>query len=120
MGVGGGGLFLLYLSDVLGLPRESAVFLNLVFFLSALLASAVMHLRKGRLSLPFLGLILLLGVPGAFLGRRLATLASPRLLRVLLALLLVGSGLFTLLSRKKQKDAPSALDKSEKKGYNDV
>ena len=35
-------------------------------------------------------------------------------------LLLVGSGLFTLLSRKKQKDAPSALDKSEKKGYNDV
>ncbi len=118
MGIGGGGIFLVYLGDVLGLPREEAVFLNLIFFLCALLASAVSHLKAGRLSFPMLGIILLFGLPGALLGRTLASLLPPILLRVFLGLFLTASGGVALLSLKKPKDALHSLDKHRKKHYN--
>ena len=114
MGIGGGGLFLIYLSDVLGMDRDAAVYLNLVFFLSALLSAAVGHLRAGRLSLPTLATILLFGIPGAILGRWLSSLFSPTLLHLLLGFFLLVSGILSLLSLKKLKNAkerPSALDK---------
>lgn len=114
LGIGGGGLFLIYLGDVLGIERDSAVYLNLVFFLSALLASAVGHLRSGRLSVSILSSILLFGVPGAFLGRWLASLVSPSLLHVFLGFFLLGTGIFCLVSLKKlkiNKVRPHSLDK---------
>ena len=114
LGIGGGGLFLLYLGDVLGLARDTSVYLNLIFFLSALVASAFGHLRTRRLSLSMLGIILLFGVPGTFLGRWGASLFSSRLLHLFLGFFLLGSGIFTLFSlkkAKKEKERPNALDK---------
>ncbi len=111
LGIGSGGLFLIYLSDVLGLPREAAVYLNLLFFLSALLSSAAGHLRARRLSFPILLTVLLFGVPGAFLGRYMASLLSPTLLRLLLGVFLLSSGIISLLSLKKAKESAPSLDK---------
>ena len=114
LGIGGGGLFLIYLCDALGIARDTAVYLNLVFFLSALLAAAVGHLRRGRLSFPMLGAILLYGIPGAFIGRWIASLFSARLLHLLLGFFLLGAGFFSLLSIKKTKNEklpPHSLDK---------
>lgn len=114
LGIGGGGLFLIYLCDVLKLERDSAVYLNLVFFLSALLSATVRHLRNGRLSFPILGNILLFGVPGALLGRWFASLLSPSLLHLILGFFLLGAGVFSLLTLKKtknEKEAPHSLDK---------
>ena len=118
LGIGGGGLFLVYLSDILSLPRESAVYLNLLFFLCALTASAVAHLRAGRLNPSLLGLILLFSTPTAYLGRYLATLLSPRLLRLFLGVFLLASGIFSLYSLKKSKVTDGTLDKPAKKHYN--
>ena len=111
LGIGGGGLFLIYLGDVLGLSRETAVYLNLIFFLCAILSSFVGHLRGGRLSFSMLGTILLFGITGAFLGRWLSSLLSPSILHVFLGLFLLGSGIFSLLSLKKAKDGAHSLDK---------
>ena len=111
LGVGGGGLFLLYLTEALQLPREAAVYLNLVFFLAALLASSVSHIREKRISYPVLGKILLFGIPSAFLGRVCAARLSASLLRILLGCFLLFSGIFALWSGKKAKDASNALDK---------
>ena len=114
LGIGGGGLFLIYLVDAVGVSRDTAVYLNLIFFLSALLAAAVGHLRAGRLSPSALLTILLYGMPGAFLGRWVASLFSPTLLHFLLGIFLLASGFFTLLSLKKLKNkkVPAhALDK---------
>ncbi len=118
LGIGSGGVFLVYLSDVLSLPREVAVFLNLLFFLCALCASALQHLRERRLALPTLVSILLFGIPGAFAGRWLASLLPAVILRLLLGIFLTGSGVFALLSLKKPKEASHSLDKREKKHYN--
>ena len=120
LGIGGGGLFLIYLSDAVGVARDTAVYLNLIFFLSALFAAAAGHLRAGRLSFSALGTIVLFGLPGAFFGRWLATLFPPALLHLLLGLFLLVSGIFSLLSLKKTKDLPHSLDKRRKKHYNDL
>ena len=111
LGIGSGGIFLVYLTDVLFLPREHAVFVNLIFFLSALSASALQHLRARLLSLPTLGLILLFGVPGALVGRWVASLLPAVVLRLILGAFLTLSGVFALLSLKKPKDASLSLDK---------
>ena len=111
LGIGGGGLFLIYLCDFLGISRDAAVYLNLVFFLSALFAAAIGHLRAGRLSFPALGNILLFGIPGAFLGRWIATFFPDRLLHLFLGFFLLIMGVFTLLSLKKAKERAHTLDK---------
>ena len=114
MGVGSGGLFLVYLTDVLHVTREGAVYLNLVFFVSALLSSACLHLRAGRLSFPLLLSALIFGIPGSIFGRFLASLLPPLLLRILLATLLIFSGISALLSLKKaenEKEGVYSLDK---------
>jgi len=112
LGIGGGGLFLLYLSDVLKLPRETAVYFNLVFFLAALLASAAMHLRHGRVSYSVLGQVLLYGLPSALCGRVLASLLPGLLLRILLGCFLLISGIIACIKCKKAKDDSNSLDKS--------
>ena len=116
LGIGSGGLFLIYLSDVLGLPRESAVYFNLIFFLSALLASAAGHLRARRISFSILATVLLFGVPGAFLGRWIAARLSPVFLRLLLGAFLLFSGVFSLLSLKKRKESVPSVTSSMTSG----
>jgi uncharacterized membrane protein YfcA len=114
LGIGGGGFLLIYMNDFLDIPRDGAVYINLIFFLSALLTAAVGHLRAGRLSFPTLGRILLFGLPGTFIGRWLATLFSPVTLHLFLGFFLFASGIFSLFSLKKlknAKDSPLSLDK---------
>lgn len=114
MGVGSGGLFLIYLSDVLMLKRDAAVYLNLIFFLCALISSAMMHLRAKRLRFSILLTVLLFGLPGAYFGRILARLLPQLFLRLLLASFLIFSGITALCSlkkEKKEKKLPHALDK---------
>lgn len=111
LGIGSGGFFLVYLSDVLSLPHEGAVYLNLVFFICAIAASAMIHLRAKRLCAPLLALLLLLGIPAAILGRTIAALLPRTALRLLLGFFLIGSGIFAL---RKQKKRPSPLTNRQK------
>ena len=111
LGIGSGGLLLIYLSDVVGLAREKAIYFNLIFFLSALLASGVGHIRARRVSFSFLLSVLLFGIPGAFLGRWLSSMLSPSFLKLLLGVFLLVSGIFSLFSLKKAKESAPSLDK---------
>ena len=111
LGIGGGGLFLLYLSDILGFSRETAIYLNLVFFLAALLSSAASHIRYKRVSYPILGTILLFGLPSALCGRAVASCLSSSFLRILLGSFLLSSGIIAFFKGKKAKDNGNSLDK---------
>ena len=104
LGVGSGGIFLVLLSSFTSLPPEEAVLCNLYFFIAALLASSVIHLRNGRLNLRFLFHILLLGLPGVWLGKYLRSFFSPPLLRIVLGLFLILSGILSLTIKKTPKN----------------
>lgn len=121
LGVGSGGVYLLWLTEIMGIDKNDAIFLNLCFFIAALLVASIIHARKKRVDYRFLLQIILFGIPGAFLGRWLNALLSPLFLRAFLGFFLIFSGVFSLLVTKKKKNTgktPLSLDKTAKKDYN--
>ena len=107
LGVGSGGLFLIFLSAATSLQGETAVYCNLLFFIAAASSSAVIHLRSKRLDSPFLLRILLLGIPSALLGRAVSALLPSWITQIALGIFLVFSGIFSLIAAKKAKDTVS-------------
>ena len=104
LGVGSGGLYLLWLTDGLKLEQNAALFFNLCFFIGALFCAVSFHARRKMLDYPFLLEIILFGIPGVFLGRWLNSLFPTTLLRVILGLFLIVCGIFSVLGAKKKKE----------------
>ena len=105
IGVGSGGLYLLYLTDVAGLAQYTAQGANLVFFTVATLASSLLSLRFHRLSLSRLLAVLSLGIPGAVLGALGTLLIPPLAARRALGLLMLVAGTATLRSALRRRAA---------------
>ena len=109
MGVGSGGFYLLYLTDVVGVAQYTAQGANLVFFTVATLAASFISLRGGRLRGDRLVPLLFFGVIGTLGGTLLTRLLPPESARMGLGLLLTAAGLSTLrtllleVSRKRAK-----------------
>lgn len=100
LGLGGGGVLLLYLTLVLHTNQLEAQGINLLFFLPvgglALLLHAKNRLVAWRVALP----ALLLGVPGVWVGSKLAGLAGALLPKLFGGLLLI-LGLKEIFARPK-------------------
>ncbi len=96
LGIGGGGLLVIYLAFFTDTPQITSQGINLLFFIFSSAASMLIHLKHRRL--PFL-LILILAVTGgvgAALGSITALNADPSILRRLFGGLLTVSGIITL------------------------
>lgn len=111
MGVGSGGVFLLYLTLIAGMEHKAAQGVNLLFFVFALAAAVPVHLVRYKVPVRILGIILLLGVPGALIGSFLVPYLPVTFLRKTFGVLLVFSGMITLLSKDTKKER-----KGKKKG----
>jgi len=99
MGVGSGGLLVIYLTLIENTPQLTAQGINLLFFLFAAASSLLLHITRRRL---FGGAILIMsamGILGSLLGTHLATLLPAHLLRKIFGSMLTVSGLVAL--RKK-------------------
>ena len=96
IGVGSGGIYLLYLTGVCGMPQYAAQGLNLVFFSAATLASSLLSLLRGRLECTRLAPVLLGGALGCTLGTLLTGVVPAWLARRLLGLLLLLGGVLAL------------------------
>ena len=103
LGVGSGGLYVIFLSEVLGISHHIATSANLLFFVAAMLSAVVLHIRKGRLDYPFLLQIILFGAPGAYLGALLAGLLPASVLRIVLGIFLILSGVLSICGKQRAK-----------------
>lgn len=92
LGVGSGGLLIVYMTAVDGMDQLSAQGLNLAVFVFALGAAVIVHLHRRRLSLPILGFVVAFGAAGACVGSLLAAISPVALLRVGLGGLLLLMG----------------------------
>ncbi len=104
LGVGSGGLYILYLTLFRDLPQAEAQGLNLIFFITASLAALTVNLIKKRI--PFLPVLILFlsGSVGAVFGSLLADRINGRLLSVLFGALLALVGVFGFFAlRRKSK-----------------
>lgn len=100
LGMGGGGVFVIYLTAYLGLPQLQAQGMNLVFFLPVAAVAICFHARnkliKWRVVLP----CVLAGLPGVWLGAWLAESFSQQLLGKMFAVFLGLIGLREIFSKK--------------------
>ena len=99
LGVGSGGLFILFLTEWAGHAQHAAQGLNLAFFSLALAAALFIHLRRRPISPALLFLILSFGTLGALIGSYFSTVLAGESLRLLLGIFLFSSGAFVLFRK---------------------
>ncbi len=101
LGVGGGSLLLLWLTLVVGEPRETARVMNLMFFLPCAILATAFRWKQSRpdwrLTLPAIAA----GLLGALLGNRLAPMLRADLLEKAFGVLFLLAGLRELRYRQK-------------------
>jgi uncharacterized membrane protein YfcA len=106
MGIGSGGLYIIYLTMIRNVDQISAQGLNLLFFITASLAAATVNVVKKRISWLSVLFLSTAGVAGAFLGTFIASRISERLLSIMFGVLFAvvgGVGFFTF-AKKSRKD----------------
>lgn len=103
LGVGSGGLYILYLTLLRDMPQGEAQGLNLIFFIAASFAAAVINIIKKRVSFTAVILFSLTGILGTFLGAELASLLPSKTLSVVFGILLVMAGVAGIFARQKGK-----------------
>lgn len=102
MGVGSGGLFVIYLTLIRHLPQLTAQGFNLLFFLSSGGGSLLFHIPRRRIRWPLIAILAGAGAAGAWLGSALAPQLHPDLLRRLFGGMLICSGCVVLFRREKE------------------
>ena len=103
MGVGGGGLLLIYLTMFTDSGRQRAQMYNLLFFMCASAASLLIHADKRKIDLRVTALISAAGIPGAVLGAALSGASGDDAIGILIGAFLFVSGAVSLFSKRKQK-----------------
>lgn len=92
MGIGGGGLLVIYLTAVASVSQLEAQGCNLLFFVLAATSSLYFHGRAHENRHSFIGVAAILAVIGSFAGVGLASVVSEELLRRVFGAMLVSAG----------------------------
>ena len=96
MGVGGGGLLVIYLTEFAKMEQRAAQGVNLIFFLCASVTALSVHLRKRRLAFRHALFFAIGGTVGAVIGCLLAQGVDNLILRRGFGILLIYAGGGTL------------------------
>lgn len=99
LGVGGGGLLVLYLVFFRGTPQLEAQGLNLIFFIFASGASLLYHIKKRKINTKLTLLLAAAGAFGAICGAYLANAISPVTIRKCFGYMLIISGIIALFRK---------------------
>lgn len=99
LGVGGGGLLVLWLTFVTGTEQLAAQGINILFYICASGASLPVHIKKRKLSLAVLLTLALTGAAGAVGGCIVADLIEGGLLRRLFGGMLAAAGAVLLFKK---------------------
>lgn len=126
LGVGSGGLYLVYLRLFTDTPQREAQALNLAFFIFALLSSVIYHMIRRTYRDTRILFSMLTGIPGAVVGSLVAGCIPQEWLRRILGVIFIVAAVYTLFSRKNgdifksftRKNAKK-LDKTRHSSYND-
>lgn len=96
MGLGGGGLLIIYLTLYLGTPQLLAQGTNLTLFIIAGASSLLYHLRKRNVDARLVALMIVFGSIGSVSASYFLSGLDPKYARISLGVLLIISGLYTI------------------------
>ncbi len=105
LGVGGGGLFAVYLSLCTDTPQLSIQGFNLMFFIFSATASVIVQVLKKRVKLGMVAVMAVGGILGAVGGSLLATAVAEEYLRKAFGVMLTATGILSLKNSLKQKNS---------------
>lgn len=114
LGIGSGGLLVIYLTLALGADQLTAQGINLWFFLFSSAASLAVQWGKRRLYFRVILVMTLSGLVGALGGSLLASMLPRAILRRLFGAMLTVCGSAVLLRRKKKQTFPEKNNYEEK------
>ena len=100
LGVGGGGLIVIYLTLIKNMPQIEAQGINLLFFIAAGASSFIVHFKKRKLNKKMLVLMIISGSIGAVIGSILINFISVDIIKITFSIFLIVSGLIFLFSKK--------------------
>ncbi len=103
MGMGSGGLLVVFLTLFADVPQIRAQGINLLFFLFSSGASMLRHVNTRTLSLPVIAIVSTAGLLGAVPGSYAALLLPEKLVRTLFGAMLAISGTVSLFRGKESK-----------------
>ncbi len=104
LGVGSGGLFVIWLTAVYGVSATQARGMNLLFFAFSASAALVFHYLKGRVDTGLIFRLALFAVIGTLGGAWLAKQIDSGMLRQLFGIFLIASGAYSLFGKKRKKE----------------
>ncbi len=105
MGIGGGGLLVIYLTMFDGIEQRMAQGVNLYFFIFASAAAMIYHINKRNINLPFVLICSASGCVFAVFGSLAAEAVDPELLRRIFGGMLIVAGAVTLWKSIKGRKA---------------
>ena len=103
LGVGGGGLFVVFLNFFSDLSQLRVQGINLLFFLFSSGSAVCVHLRRRRIFGGAVLILMLFGTLGAILGMLLTGVIEDSLLRKIFGGMLVVTGMLSLSRNVKAK-----------------
>lgn len=103
LGMGGGGILLIYLTVYAGVDQLAAQGLNLVFFIPVAVVALIIHMKNKLVKWSIVLPGVLLGLPGVWLGARLAAYFGSEVLQKIFAVFLIIIGIREIFPRVNQK-----------------
>ena len=106
LGVGGGGLFVIYLVLFTSIPQLQIQGINLAFFLFASTSSIIVHLTKRKIFWSAVAIMSVSGTIGTLFGSLISIRTDESILRKIFGAMLIISGILSLksaFSKKRKK-----------------
>ncbi len=107
LGLGGGGVLVMFLTVFAGVPQLTSQGINLLFFIPVGLAALVLHIRHRLVDLRTALPAVVLGLAGSLAGSLLARRMGADAVRRLFGVLLAGLGLWETFAPHREKTAPA-------------
>lgn len=101
MGIGGGGILIIYLTLYLGMSQQNSQGLNLLFFIPCAIVAIIIHTKNKLINWKKALPLILLGLVGVVIGSIISPYIGDTLLRKLFAGFLLLIGIYTLFSKEK-------------------
>ena len=103
LGIGGGGILLLYLTVFVGTPQLQAQGINLLFFIPIAITAIVIHLKNNLVALRTVFIAVPFGLAGALGGLKLAEFLGNNALRLVFGITLAVFGICELFKKAPEK-----------------
>lgn len=99
MGLGGGGVLMIYLTAIMSVEQLRAQGINLLFFLPCGLVAVIIYAYKKEIHLKKIIVPVVLGICGVYFGVQIANIIGTELLSKLFACFLILLGLKTVFAK---------------------